>query len=84
MIRSMELYIGGPQGSFQYCPVEGLDYSDFTEKVHFSATALPLAVTRLGQHEVLLQLSNGIYSQVLLGENIHKSEEGKNDARDIF
>ena len=45
----MELDIGGPQGSFQYCPAEGLDYSDFTEKVHFSATALPLAVTRPAQ-----------------------------------
>ena len=45
----MELDIGGPQRSFQYCPAEGLDYSDFTEKVHFSATALPLAVTRPAQ-----------------------------------
>ena len=49
-LQSMELDIGGPQRSYQYCPAEGLDYSDFTKKVHFSATALPLAVTRLGQH----------------------------------
>ena len=46
-LQSMELDIGGPQRSFQYCPVESLDYSDFTEKVHFSATAL--AVTRPAQ-----------------------------------
>ena len=39
-LQCMELDIGGPQRSFQYCPAEGLDYSDFTEKVHFSAIAL--------------------------------------------
>ena len=34
-LQSMELDIGGPQRSYQYCPAEGLDYSDFTEKGAF-------------------------------------------------